>query len=407
MKTIHLTTLPRIIRRPRVCAYARVSQNDEIMESSFAQQLSHYGRLIRENPEWDFAGIYADDGISGTTIGRPGFASMMEDARSGRIDIILVKSISRFARNTVALLSSLRELRSLGVSVRFERENIDSMSTEGELMLTLLASFAEEESRSISNNTKWAIRKKFEEGIPQNRLVYGYLWTGGDFIIVDHEAEVVRDIFASYLAGESPQGIAKRLASRGERSKKGRLMCYASVFTILRNEDYTGLTHLQKTFSNDVIERGFSWNRGELPMFAVEGLFPRIISPEDFRKTRDEIALRASQHILASRTIRFTPFVRKVYCGDCGRAYRRTSTNRYVGWKCGTKIDSGVSACHNSNIAEHVLIDTSCGVLGMKEFDGNVFRELVERIVVHDDILEFHMSDGSVETVLWKEALDA
>ena len=197
--------------RIRVAAYCRVSTMSETQAGSLAAQVSAYSKLIHANPAWQFAGIYTDQGISGTTRKRPGFADMMDHARAGDFQILLVKSISRLARNTVDLLSCVRELAALGVAVRFERENIDTSSAEGELMLTLLASFAQEESRSLSQNVKWAIRNRYKTGVTNSHRIYGYTWVGGSLHINDDEAQVVRRVFDEYLAGVSPEAIADRL----------------------------------------------------------------------------------------------------------------------------------------------------------------------------------------------------
>lgn len=188
--------VPTIKTKKKVAAYARISMESERMNHSLSAQISYYSSLIQKNPDWQYAGVFADDGISGTGIAkRDEFKRMIEAADNGEIDIILTKSIQRFARNTVDLLETVRHLKDIGVEVRFEKEHINSMSGDGELMLTILASFAQEESRSLSENCKWGIRKRFEKGIPNGHFrVYGYRWEGDELVIVPEEAEVVRRI---------------------------------------------------------------------------------------------------------------------------------------------------------------------------------------------------------------------
>ena len=207
MKTIKKISAGRIVlpTKKKVAAYARVSMESDRMAHSLSSQISYYNDLIQNNPEWEFAGVYADRFISGTSMERrTEFKRMLSDCEEGKIDIILTKSISRFARNTVDLLNTVRRLKELGIEVRFEKERIRSLSGDGELMLTLLASFAQEESRSISENVKWATRKRFEQGIPHGRFgVYGYKWQDDLLVPIPEEVVVVKRIFQNFLNGKS------------------------------------------------------------------------------------------------------------------------------------------------------------------------------------------------------------
>ena len=188
-------------RKRKVAAYARISIEKGRTPHSLSAQISYYSKLIQGNADWEYAGVYADKAVSGLTTDRPEFQRMLSDARDGKIDIILTKSISRFARNTVDLLETVRELKDLGIEVRFQKEKIHTLSEDGELMLSLLASFAQEESRSISENVKWGIRKNFQKGIGNSFHIYGYRWTGKEFVIVEEEAKIVRLIYDNYLKG--------------------------------------------------------------------------------------------------------------------------------------------------------------------------------------------------------------
>lgn len=257
----------------------------EIQKCSFSAQISYYNDLIQRNPEWKFSGIYADLGISGTsTRNREKFHRLIADCEQGKIDLVLVKSISRFARDTVDTLRTIRRLKALGVAVYFEREQINTLSHDGEFLFTLLASFAQEESRSISENIKWAIRKKFEQGIPNgHKAPYGYRWDGVEmFRIIPEQGVIVQEIYRRYLAGESAYGIAKDLAARGVTGQQGGPFEQTSVKDILSNISYTGTMILQKNFftENHVRRK----NKGELPMFYVEEMFEPLVSVEDLKK---------------------------------------------------------------------------------------------------------------------------
>ena len=211
--------IPNLKQRKKVAAYARVSMESERMHHSLSAQVSYYSSLIQKNPDWEYAGVYADYGISGTGMKkRQEFLRMLEDAEAGKIDIILTKSIQRFARNTVDLLRTVRHLKELGVEVWFEKENIHTMSGDGELMMTILASFAQEESRSISENVRWRVKKRFEQGNPNGRFrVYGYRWEGDTLVIVPKEAAVVRRIFQNFLDGKSRLETEREFAAEGIR----------------------------------------------------------------------------------------------------------------------------------------------------------------------------------------------
>ena len=210
-------------KRKRVAAYARVSMESDRLAHSLSAQISYYSGLIQKNPEWEFAGVYADRFVSGTSAERRAeFQRMLADCEAGRIDIILTKSISRFARNTVDLLKTVRRLKELGIEVQFEKESIRSLSGDGELMLTLLASFAQDESRSISENVKWGTRKRFEQGMPNGKFrVYGYRWEGDELVPVPEEAAIVKRIFQNFLDGKSRLDTEKEFAAEGIKTRNG------------------------------------------------------------------------------------------------------------------------------------------------------------------------------------------
>lgn len=216
-------TVPAIKQLKKVAAYARVSMQSERMMHSLSAQISYYSKLIQKNPDWEYAGVYADDFISGTnTVKRDEFKRMLVDCEEGKIDIILTKSISRFARNTVDLLETVRHLKAKDIEVRFEKENINSMSGDGELMLSILASFAQEESRSISENIRWATKKRFEKGIPNGKFkIFGYRWEDDKLVPVPEEAEIVKRIYQNFLDGKSRLETEKEFAAEGITTANG------------------------------------------------------------------------------------------------------------------------------------------------------------------------------------------
>ena len=412
MRITRIDTKAEMPVRKRVAAYARVSADEADNIDSLSAQISRYSTLIQATPGWDYAGVFSDEGITGTKMDRPGFLSLMEAADNGDIDIILTKSVSRFSRNTVDLLKTIRHLRDIGVSVRFERENIDTLSESGELMLTLLASFAEEESHSLSENVRWAIRKRFEKGIGNSFVLYGYRWDGTEFHIIEDEAAVVRRIFSDYLSGKSPQMIAKELTAEGIRPRRNtEAFGYSTVFSMLRQEKYTGDSILQKTFTTDFLKHTFKKNEGELPRYRAEGTHPAIISHETFQKTQDEIERRRLLGFMANQRQRFSVFTRKLFCSSCGHTYRkklsmRPNTITYVYWVCGTKFSHGASACSSRNVPDRILWELTADVLGADTVDDALFNEKIERIIVSEYTLAYQMKDGTEEIRHWEPLVD-
>lgn len=395
-------------RRKRVAAYARVSVETEMSQHSMANQINYYSSLIKSRADWDFVGVYADEGFTGTKADRPGFQNLISDCKAGKIDLILVKSISRFARNTVDLLNTVRHLKDLGIDVVFEKENINSISPQGELLLTLIASFAQEESRSVSENTKWAIRKKFEQGIDLCTHVYGYRWDGSKFHIVPEEAEIVREVFRRYLDGQSPDQIAGVLASRGIRGIRGALFQYTSIWDILRQERYIGNALLQKTFTENHITKKTIRNKGEMQKFYAEGTHPAIIDKETFNAVQEEIKRRAELGYLANQSLSFSCFTGKVFCSECGRTYRRRMSgmkgriSKQYRWICGNKLAHTVSFCNSQNVPETQLYALTSEVLNCSSFDKKQFDGAVERILVsRPNTLTFIMKDGTSVTKTW------
>ena len=250
------TPQPGKKKHQRVAAYCRVSTDSEEQITSYEAQKAYYTQKIEENPDWELAGIFADKGLSGTSMKkRENFNKMIAACKRGKIDTILTKSLSRFARNTVDCLETVRMLKAHGIGVIFEKENINSLSGDGELMLTILASFAQEESRSLSENVKWGIRKRFEKGDPCNRNpILGYEWVDDKLVVVPEEAEIVKRIFRNFLDGKSRLETERELNAEGITTKRGYRWIDSNIKVILTNITYTGNMLLQKEYITDPMD---------------------------------------------------------------------------------------------------------------------------------------------------------
>lgn len=398
--------VPAIREKKKVAAYARVSIQSERMLHSLSAQVSYYSGLIQKNPDWEYAGVYADDFISGTsTVKRDEFKRMLADCETGKIDIILTKSISRFARNTVDLLETVRHLKDLGVEVRFEKERIHSMDGDGELMLTILASFAQEESRSISDNVKWGIRKRMQKGIPNGHFrIYGYRWEGDELVIVPEEAEIVKRIFQNFLDGKSRLETEREFAAEGITTRDGCRWVDSNIKVVLTNVTYTGNLLLQKEFIADPITKQKKKNRGELPQYYVEDTHPAIIDKATFDFVQEEMARRRELGPLANKSLNTSCFTGKIKCPYCGQSYMhntRTDRGGMEFWNCGSKKKKkkGAGCPVGGTINHKNMVKVCTEVLGLSEFNEAVFLEKVDCIDVPERYtLEFHMTDGSVVT---------
>ena len=380
-------------KRKRVAAYARVSAEKDASLHSLAAQVSYYSRLIQSRKDWVYAGVYADEGLSGTKENRPEFQRLLQDCRAGKIDMVLVKSISRFARNTVTMLETMRELKTLGVDIFFEKENIHSMSGDGELMLTILASFAQAESLSVSENCKWRIRKKFSVGQCPFLRMYGYRVKNSVFTVVPGEAEVVRLIYSSYLSGMGTEAIANMLNEKHIPAYGGGKWFRSTVLEILRNEKVAGNLLLQKTFRVDHLTKGKKHNKGELPQYSVEGAHDPIIDQTTFNRVKEEMAKRReifgygdSEKSSDERH----PLFSKITCGVCGKHYVRkcgNSKSKYKKpiWICQTLLRNRKAACASRRISEKVLFPILAGVLEAQEEDVMHEAHRIQEIVVYPE----------------------
>lgn len=395
----------------RVAAYARVSVERGRTLHSYSAQVSYYNELIQKNPEWEFAGVYSDLGISGTGIEkRNDFKRLLQDCEEGKIDIILTKSISRFARNTVDLLNVVRHLKELGIEVRFEKEGISSLTGDGELMLSILASFAQEEVISTSNNIKWAIKKKFESGKPQCRYkIYGYRWDGDNLVIEPEEAKIVKLIFQMYLNKVSAERMEIELKEMGVIATNGGYFNIGTIRDMLLNITYTGNLLLQKSYTPNPLVRRKVKNNGELPKYYVENNHEAIIPMEMFIQVQEERKRRKAEGQRANFGKNITCFSCRVKCPICGKNYMRNSRSKNSDgikahiWTCGTRLTGGSKACPGKTINEIALKRVSAKVLGLDEFDSNAFDEQIKKvIVIGDDSLEFHFNDGKIISEKWE-----
>ena len=406
-RTIKRVVFPtlRPIEVTRVAAYARVSSGKDAMLHSLSAQVSYYSNLIQKHPGWLYCGVYADEALTGTKDSRENFQRLLTACRNGKVDLVITKSISRFARNTVTLLQSVRELKELGVDVYFEEQNIHTMSADGELMLTILASYAQEESRSASENQKWRITKNFQSGRPWNNTMFGYRQVDGQLVVVPEEAEIVRDIFSWYLDGLGVQAIVKRLQEHGIPNRLGKPWTDTGISKLLKNYTYTGNLLLQRKFRTDHITKRTVDNRGELPMYQVEGTHEAIIPLETFERVQKEREARAHKFHESKATPLKYPFSGLIRCGCCGKNYKRKTTPVRVIWQCDTYNTKGKAECPRSKaIPEETLMQTAASALGMAQFDGTALMERVARIdALEDNALAFVLKDGSTVTATWAD----
>lgn len=352
----------------RVAAYCRVSTDSEEQLTSYQNQMRVYTEMIAANKEWEFAGLYADEGISGTRADkRPEFQRMIRDCQNGRIDYIITKSVSRFARNTVECLEYVRSLKAQGIGIFFEEQNIDTLKNESELYLVIYAGFAQSESESISKHITWTYRKKFEEGKVsfQYKNFLGYR-KGADSQpeIVPEEAAIVERIYEMFLAGQPVKMIVQTLqAEKIEIPGKNLSFSKNMIMNILRNEKYCGDCILQKTVTVDCISKTRKANQDEAPMYIVENNHPAIISREVFNRAQEELirrqALRAkSDKTSITATGKYSKYAltEVLQCAECGSRYRRVTWTAHgrkkIVWRCISRLDYGTKHCKDSLTVE-------------------------------------------------------
>lgn len=379
------------MKKRRVAGYARVSTDHEGQATSYESQMRYYSEYINGRDDWEFVKMYSDEGISGTnTKLRTGFKSMVEDALDGKIDLIITKSVSRFARNTVDSLTTVRQLKEVGVEIYFEKENIWTLDSKGELLITIMSSLAQEESRSISENVTWGLRKQFAEGkvhFPYTNVLGFKAGEDGAIVVDQDEAKTVRYIFQQALIGKSPYHIAKDLTEQVIPSPSGKSHWNATTIKrMLRNEKYKGDALLQKTYTTDFLTKKKNINRGELPQYYVENNHEAIVDRETFDAVQQVLENKGRK---SSTTI----FSSKLVCGDCGhffgsKVWHSTSKYRRVIYQCNEKY-KGISKCSTPHVTEEEVIQW---------FISAVNQVLDNRIEVIDNLYVL-LSIGNLEVI--------
>lgn len=346
----HLSSV--VARKRRVAGYARVSTDSDEQFTSYEAQVDYYTKFIQSKSEWEFVKVYTDEGISGTnTKRREGFKEMIADALAGKIDLIVTKSVSRFARNTVDSLVTIRKLKENGVECYFEKEGIYTFDGKGELLITIMSSLAQEESRSISENITWGQRKSFSDGkvhLPYKNFLGYEKGEDGRPAVVEEEAAIVRLIYRLFLEGKTQASICKYLETLGIPSPGGKkTWSKTTVTSILQNEKYKGDALLQKKFTVDFLEKKMKTNEGEVPQYYVEGSHPAIIEPDEWDHVQAEFARRkALGHSYSGKSV----LSAKLICEDCGgffgsKVWHSTDRYRRTIWQCNSKFKAE-KRCH-------------------------------------------------------------
>jgi site-specific DNA recombinase len=389
VKSLELVNGIQQVAKKRVAAYCRVSTDSDEQKESYENQVNHYTQHIGGNPNWDLVDIYADEAISGTnTKDRVQFNRMIREAREGKIDLILTKSISRFSRNTMDLLKYVRELKEKGIGVLFEKENINTLESSGEVFLTIFSSIAQDESRNISENSKWGIQKGFENGrVHCNTTRFlGYdKDEEGELIINEKQAELVRRIYQEYIEGKSYQAIAKGLMRDGIKTITGNVKWWDSSITlILTNEKYYGALLQQKTITVDYLSHKRVKNKGQEQKYLIEDNHEPIITKEMFDMVQNEKERRALMkgNLIGDRnkySCKYA-FSGKVFCGCCKANFKRRTWNsnnlsKKVVWQCKTYVNEGKDACDGKAVDEQTLKDAFVRLFNRLKEDQGSFTD--------------------------------
>ncbi len=407
-KRVGSTAAKEKVKKLRVAAYCRVSTETEEQNSSYEVQVAHYTEFIKKNAEWEFAGIFADDGISGTnTKKREEFNRMIDECMEGNIDLVITKSISRFARNTLDCLKYIRQLKDKNISVFFEKENINTMDAKGEVLLTIMASLAQQESQSLSQNVKLGLQYRYQQGkvqINHNRFMGYTKDEEGNLIIVPEEAEIIKRIYREYLEGKSLAGIGRDLEKDGILTAAGKPRWRPeTIKKILMNEKYIGDALLQKTFTVDFLTKKRVKNEGHVPQYYVENSHEAIIPKELFLQAQEELHRRNNIYTGADKNKRLYSSKYALstitFCGDCGDIYRRVYWNirgrKEFVWRCVTRIEQGPETCKNRTVKEGDLYDTVMTAINRLLAGGdNMIRTLEDNIhAVIGDTTEYKISE--------------
>ena len=373
------------IRKLRVAAYCRVSTELEQQQSSYDIQIEYYTRHIMQNPNWIFAGVFADDGRSATnTFRRDDFNQLMDQCLKGKVDMVITKSISRFARNTVDCISWVRKLKEKNVAVYFEKENLNTLDDSTEMILTILSSQAQEESRAISTNVKWGYARKFEKGESTRQRSYGFRKAPtGEMCIVEEEAAVIRNMARWFLDGDSLERIKHRLEDAGIETTTGkRTWSTGTIYNILTNEKIMGDVLLQKTFTADYLTKRRVKNSGQQKQYYVKNHHEAVIPKTVYYKIQEEIARRSSLKKAGTRKGKTAQGVYSskyaltgiMVCNECGAHYRRTTWakngKKVIVWRCINRLEHGTKRCHESpTLKEEVIQEAIMGKLHSLSID--------------------------------------
>ena len=394
-------------KKKRVCAYCRVSTDDIEQKHSYDTQVEEYTKRITSNPDWEFVKIYADEGISGTDIKkRDSFNQMMEDARAGKIDLILSKSVSRFGRNTLNTISAIRELKALKIGVFFENENVNTLDEASEFMLTIMSSMAQEEARHISENVRWTMKKKFREGIPMfcHSTFLGYTKDPitKKIIIVEKEAKIIREIFDLYVNNVGPNEICRIMESRGYLTGRGKTKWNLSyVQSILKNEKYCGDLLLQKTVTTDFLSHKRKKNVNDAPMYYVKDNHEPIVSREiwniakEIRERRFKTRLGLNQD--QSKYLNKYPFSGLLMCASCGSPFKRRYWNygyasQHVVMQCSKHIEDS-KICSPGAIDLTLLEETTAKMIN------ELFEDKTEVIQEIESIIKENLNINDYDTL--------
>lgn len=379
----------------RVAAYCRVSTDSEDQRNSFAAQNTHYMELIETHDLWELVDIYADEGLAGTSAQkRKDFQRLLADCRKGHIDKVLVKSISRFARNTTECLESIRELKSLGISIYFEEHSIDTKMVSSEMLTAVIASCAQAESESISQNIRWGIQNKMQSGTyVASSVPFGFRRINGMLAVEEPEAKYVRYAFGGYLSGKSTSEIAKEFAGKSlEDPVLGRRKwSFQAVTELLRNEKYAGDALCQKTFMTDTRPRQCLRNRGERDQYYATNTHPAIIDRQIFEAVQKLLGLRSENHV--QHTVKTSPLGGRFICGKCGAGFRRKQTGGRFVFACTTHTQDR-NACDMLQIPEEEVY--------------HAFQRLYYNLKNHPEILDFlakNLNEVRNRQMLWSPAV--
>jgi len=407
----------------RVAAYCRVSTDSDEQETSYDAQVTHYTEYIQKNPEWELAGIFADDGISGTnTKKRTEFKRMIDECMAGNIDMIITKSISRFARNTLDCLQYIRQLKDKNIPVYFEKESINTMDAKGEVLITIMASLAQQESQSLSQNVKLGLQYRYQQGKVQvnyNRFL-GYTKDKDGHLVIDPEqAEIVKRIYREYLEGYSMDKIAAGLEADGILTGAGKEKWHTSTINkILRNEKYIGDALLQKTYTTDFLTKKRIKNNGTVPQYYVEDDHEAIIPKELFMQVQAELVRRRVVHVSPTGKKRSFScnhcFAQMVFCGDCGELYRRVHWNNHgcksIVWRCISRLEPGSADtnCTNRTVNELLLQEVTVTAINqiltergtfLKQLQANIAKAVVSADTLSPDGIQARLEELQKELI--------